>query len=285
MWYYQKDDKTKEGPIADPALERLFEKGVVKTTTRVWTQGQSGWTEFGKTQFFRKITAPHHNRKKADFVFKTRVLRAIIGALVVFLGAQIMLTRQMVNIYQFDIPTIGNIDDMAKALLYNEKILTLNMSELILKGLYVALFVMLAGWIASLVRIAKSYSSSMLLSSRLSALGCFAPIANIVIVPMVLRKVCRSLERSTRGKRSLAAFVYVWDWTFLWAIMWLSIFVANYFAPAVVGLYVRTEVYDFAVYSKALQIATWLAAAGLFTYLEKMIVAGRSPNSNRRPRK
>lgn len=285
MWYYQKDDKSKEGPIADPALERLFEKGIVKTTTRVWTQGQSGWTEFGNTLFFRKITAPQHSRKKTDFVFKTRILRAIIGALAVFLGVQILLTLQMVNIYQFDVPTIVDIDDMSKALLYNEKILTLNMSELILKGLYVALFIMLAGWIASLVRIAKSYSSSLLLSSKLSALGCLAPIANIVIVPVVLRKVCQSLERSTRRRRTLAAVVCVWNWTFLWSVMWLSIFVANYFAPAVVGLYVRTEVYDFAVYSKVLQIATWLAAAGLFTYLEKMAVAGRAPNLNRRPRK
>ena len=109
MWYYVKQDKTKVGPVSDPAIVDLFKKGEVKPSTLVWSQNQNKWTEFKNTKFFARITKRQKNYKFENYKYKTYLLRALLWTLIIMFCLRSWFVYDFIQLeksFAFDITSI-----------------------------------------------------------------------------------------------------------------------------------------------------------------------------------
>ena len=226
MWYYVKRDKTKVGPISDPALVSLFKKGEVKSSTLVWSQNQNKWTEFKNTKFFKKITKPQKNYKFEAYKYKTYLLRSLIWSLIIMFAVKAMLVYDVVQ-SKFVMEGASNAT-LQQLITFREAKAVVDIFSILQSVVVIMTFVMAATWISSTIKASKAVSSRILMSSRLSFLGCLAPIANIILNPSIVKRIFYYLLISFKNPLNAISVIYFRTWIFVWFISWIAVSVSKF---------------------------------------------------------
>ena len=226
MWYYVKQDKSKVGPVSDPTIVDLFKRGKVKPSTLVWSQHQNKWTEFKNTKFFAKITKRQKNYKFENYKYKTYLLRSLLWTLIVMFcikGWFVYDFIQLEKSFAFDITKVS----LQQEILLRESKLILSVFSILQILVVGAAFIVGAVWISSSIKAAKAVSSRIMISSKLSLFGCLAPIANIVLIPSIVKKIFYRLLISHKNPKNAISVIYFRTWTYVWFISWISLVVSQ----------------------------------------------------------
>ena len=189
MWYYIKDNKQKEGPISDPALAMLFKKGEVKPTTMVWSQNMKKWTELKNTNYYAQLVGNRKNYALENFKFRTYLFRALSVSLVLLLVFKINLIHNIINLSEELVENSMFEYEINTFFQYKVCLLNSNVVTTVQIFLSIALFCSLAYWVAGAVTMTKKRTSALRMSKTLSAVGILVPIANIILIPSILKRI------------------------------------------------------------------------------------------------
>ena len=265
MWYYAKKNKERVGPISDPAIVDLFKKGSIKPSTKVWDTKKRSWQKFESTELFEKTVKNRRNRRLEDIKMRTRVFRAVSMSLIILLGYKMFLFWQAQIHPPYDVSTIFDIQDMQNLLAYNESTLMLQIASITQLGILLGLFIMLAAWMSSAVKCTKSISSRLTISSNTAIVATLVPVANIILIPAILKRIYRTLEISVNGKRNIVSLIFLRTWMFIWFMTWISFTYNRWGISLSSDSEIIQSIYLFRIFNSALQILLLFATMILIT--------------------
>lgn len=254
MWYYIKENKEQEGPISDPALVKLFKEGKISPSTQVWSQNMKSWAEFSRTDFYKK-TISH----KKDFNFEnlkhcTYLLRAIMYVFMLLLGYKIHAIVRVIELFSPDIKQINSPEDVKELLQFNETMLSLQLIDLVQWAMFIFIFVTFAIWTSKVIKTAKRNTTGFMMSPTKAVIGTLVPIANIILVPAIVKRIYRSLEMTIRKRRHIVSHIFVKTWMFVWFITWFSIIYNNFAITLKANLHLLDDIFIYKIYNCSLQI-------------------------------
>ena len=272
MWYYIKDNKQKEGPISDPALAMLFKEGKVKASTMVWTQNMKNWTELKNTDYYAQLVGTKKNYDLENFKFRTYLFRALSISLALLLAFKINLIYTIITLLEKLVQNPNTVDEINAFLLYKENILNNNIVASIQFFLNIAFICALAYWVAGAITMAKKRTSALVMSKNMAVIGILIPIANIILIPSILKRIYRTLEFVIRKRLHIASHIFLKTWMYLWFLSWI-IYVVNFWNKT--GIYsgdIIYPVYYFRIYMHAIQIITIIATIILISVITSRVI-------------
>ena len=271
MWYYIKDDKQKAGPISDPAMVNLLKHGEIKPSTKVWSQQTKGWTDFKNTAFYKKAVGKTKNYRFETLKMRTYMLRSLMVVMAVMLGYKMYMIFQTMIYHPYDVPTIFDIKDVELSLLYNENLIVLKMLNFVILAVLAAMWGAFAIWMSSIVKASKSITSSILLSSKMAVFASIVPVANIILIPSILKRIVYTLEISMNKRRDIATTITMRTWIFVWLAMWISFAFNKWGISIPDNTEIISQIYWFRIYNSGLQILAIIFSMIVFSRIFRMI--------------
>ena len=271
MWYYIKDNKQKEGPISDPALAMLFKKGEVKPTTMVWSQNMKKWTELKNTNYYAQLVGNRKNYALENFKFRTYLFRALSVSLALLLVFKINLIHNIINLSEELVENSMFEYEINTFFQYKVCLLNSNVVTTIQFFLSIALFCSLAYWVAGAVTMTKKRTSALRMSKTLSAVGILVPIANIILIPSILKRIYRTLEFVVRKRLHIASHIFLKTWMYLWFLSWINYSIDIWNKMSIYTKDIIYSMYYFKIYICAVQIVTIIATVILITIITNRV--------------
>ncbi len=253
MWYYIKENKQKEGPISDPAIAMLLKEGKIKPSTMVWSQHLKKWTEFKKTDYYSHLIGKKKNYELENFKLRTYLLRAlavVMNVLLVYIAYMINQTAvSRENVIQNPL----TIEEIKNFIFYRENVHILDILSSMQFLLYIAIFLALAFWIAGVIKVSKRKTSAITMSKSMASIGVLVPIANIVLVPSILKKIYRTLEFVIKRRLNIVSLIFLKTWMYLWFLTWIGYVLDSWYKTS---SSIYQSIYYFKMYLCGTQVLT-----------------------------
>lgn len=212
MWYYVKND-TKEGPISDAALARLYEDGTVNKDTLVWTQGNREWAPLGSCVFYKALNSKRESASLRGLRLRNAFFRTSLITLIVIFCAKICLSIERLNfLFEYIDGKFGS-----KALV-KVKYLELFYADT-LTFLTAFAFAVLAAffgysWIVACTGNAVSFSKEFPYSPKAAARSFIIPFVNLISPPKIMYAVLTSSLAALHRKPAATDIALVGLWYF-----------------------------------------------------------------------